>query len=919
MVDTASFTPAPISPTLLAAELALQSVQDDPAAARERCMGLLAELGPPGRRAETDQTMARAVALWALGRAEYELGNLRESRARLRAAIDMAHRLVSATQLAALSLASAMRASLAVTLLELGDTTGALQQLADALPHASPDVRGRVLQQRAFIWYTLGRFDTSLADADVALGILEETGDQLGVARLLINRGICHLAMGSLVRAEHDLNLCRRLAAELDQHLIVAACDQNLGCVYTNQRRLPEALRALAQAREEYGRLGSPGRVMAALDADLAAALLAAGLHQEAVEAARRSFQQATDQANRVQLAEAQLVMAHALAAAGLSAEAAAHASAARRLFHRSQRHGAGTFAEYSALEAAAAELDRDVDRDVDTDVDTHRLTTAAFRQRSAQLRRAGDLVGELDRFGWRLEAAHARTLAGALACATGDLVAARRWLTGVAGRQGSASQQVRRLQARAQLALLEGDVAGCRRYLRSGLAAVAEQRALLGATELRAQSAANASRLALTGLRLALDGGRAREVLEWSEHGRAASLRSVPVRPPDDPHIAELLTQLRQAQQRRFSDLVGPEPTWGDCRIVELERRIIERTRQLPGANSADRRLPSLTTLRERLGDQILISFHEHGGQLGAVVVHRGRATLHHLAPVTQVTDEIAYVDSAVRRSLISGPRHGPAAGWRVAGERLNDLLIRPLLGTAGRRSGHPVVVVPTGALHSVCWGVLPDLRDRAFVIAPSVSAWFHRGPPTARPLKRRIGIAVGPGLPGAEREGRLVADLHAGADVLLGADASVAATLSLLQRCDLVHLAAHGRFRNDSPLFSSVELNDGPLTVVDLDMLGGVADTIVLPVCNAATASVQAGDELIGPTAALLRLGVRTVVAPGRPIPDEASVDVMLRFHGLLIAGSTAAQALAELRSGSHDDSAALAAALLNCFGAD
>jgi CHAT domain-containing protein len=212
-----------------------------------------------------------------------------------------------------------------------------------------------------------------------------------------------------------------------------------------------------------------------------------------------------------------------------------------------------------------------------------------------------------------------------------------------------------------------------------------------------------------------------------------------------------------------------------------------------------------------------------------------------------------------------------------------------------------------------------LPDLSDRAFVIAPSVSAWFHRGPPTRPSQPRRIGVAVGPGLPGAEREGRLVAELHADADVLLGADASVEATLALLRRCDLVHLAAHGRFRNDSPLFSSVELNDGSLTVVDLDMLGGVADTIVLPVCNAATASVRAGDELIGPTAALLRLGVRTVVAPGRPIPDEASVDVMLRFHRLLISGSTAAEALAALRSGSPDEVTALAAGLLNCFGAD
>jgi hypothetical protein len=35
------------------------------------------------------------------------------------------------------------------------------------------------------------------------------------------------------------------------------------------------------------------------------------------------------------------------------------------------------------------------------------------------------------------------------------------------------------------------------------------------------------------------------------------------------------------------------------------------------------------------------------------------------------------------------------------------------------------------------------------------------------------------------------------------------------------LVHMAAHGTFRADSPLFSAIELDDGPLTVYDLERL--------------------------------------------------------------------------------------------------
>ena len=284
--------------------------------------------------------------------------------------------------------------------------------------------------------------------------------------------------------------------------------------------------------------------------------------------------------------------------------------------------------------------------------------------------------------------------------------------------------------------------------------------------------------------------------------------------------------------------------------------------------------------------------------------------------------------MDSAVRRSLITAGRASSVATWRVAAQRFDDVLLGSLFAARALRdvrdaAHRSIVVVPTGALHGVSWGLLPTLRDRPFVVAPSAAAWFHRGPPTTQSTQtaqRRVGVVVGPGLPGAEREGQLVGELHGSEAVLLGANATVQETLEMLRGCDLVHLCAHGRFRNDSPLFSAVELHDGPLTVVDLELLGSMAGTIVLPVCNAATAAVHSGDELIGPTAALLRIGVRTVVAPVRPIPDEASVDVMLQFHRLLLSGYGPAQALAVLRAASsHDDLAALAAGLLSCFGAD
>jgi CHAT domain-containing protein len=36
--------------------------------------------------------------------------------------------------------------------------------------------------------------------------------------------------------------------------------------------------------------------------------------------------------------------------------------------------------------------------------------------------------------------------------------------------------------------------------------------------------------------------------------------------------------------------------------------------------------------------------------------------------------------------------------------------------------------------------------------------------------------------------------------------------------RRAGLIHIAAHGRFRPDAPLFSHVELADGPLTTAEI-----------------------------------------------------------------------------------------------------
>jgi CHAT domain-containing protein len=125
-----------------------------------------------------------------------------------------------------------------------------------------------------------------------------------------------------------------------------------------------------------------------------------------------------------------------------------------------------------------------------------------------------------------------------------------------------------------------------------------------------------------------------------------------------------------------------------------------------------------------------------------------------------------------------------------------------------------------------------------------------------------------AGPGLEGAEREVVELASQYRSATVLTGAAATAEAVRSALDGAALVHVAAHGRFRADNPLFSSLTLADGPLTVYDLETVRRAPHTLVLSACESGLSDVRPGDELMGLAAALFSLNSRTLLTIFLPL---------------------------------------------------
>jgi CHAT domain-containing protein len=132
-----------------------------------------------------------------------------------------------------------------------------------------------------------------------------------------------------------------------------------------------------------------------------------------------------------------------------------------------------------------------------------------------------------------------------------------------------------------------------------------------------------------------------------------------------------------------------------------------------------------------------------------------------------------------------------------------------------------------------------------------------------------------------------------------LTGGRATVAAALAALDGAGSAHIATHGEFRADNPLFSFLQLVDGPLTVYDLSALRRPPRLLILSACDTGLSTVHPGDELQGLSAALLGLGTRAVVASLGPVDDDATRQLMVTLHGRLRAGVGAATALAEAQA--------------------
>jgi tetratricopeptide (TPR) repeat protein len=867
------------------AALLLEQAERDPVRVRADGAGLLRAAVAAGDPA------AASVVERALGLSDRELHDFRGALRHLSGAVRCAERGGLGM------LAAQARLNLAGVFILRGEPTLALRELDRAAPALRGGDRARLEFQRATVQFSQGELGAALAGYRRALPGLRRAGDTLFLAKLHNNRGLLHLYRGEFRAAEVDLVEAERIYTGLTMPDAAADTHKNLGLLAARRGDLPEAIRWLDQADE---RARATGIVDAVGLLDRCMALLAAHLVVDARRAAATAVG-LLEAEGHTQAAEAHWLLASAATLDGDLAAARVAAARARQAFERQRRPRWAAVARHAEIRAAWKAGDRSPE-----------LLDAACRC-ADDMAQAGLLVAGLDA---RLIAAQLALELGRSRVARGQLDLAR------SARRGPVDLRARAWHAEALSRLADGNRRGAQAALRAGLRALDSVRLSLGAAELRAHLSGHGLELGRLGLRLALEDRNPVRVLAWAERSRARSLTPRPVRPPDDPELVEILAELRQVTVEL--DQAAVEAGTASrllARQAALERAVQRRVRRLAGAEGAEPiDIPSPTVLRDQLGQRALVEIVQLDQHLHGVVVAGRRVTLHALGDAATVAAELTSLRFGLERLAFghrsARARRAAASAVRDAAAQIDMALLAPLAGRIGDR---PLVIAPTGLLHAVPWASLPSCVGRPVTVAPSAGLWLRAGAiPPARPVLRTV-LAAGPGPSMAHQEVAELASRYPAAIYLSGADATADATTSALNHADLAHVAAHGRFRADHPLLSSLRLHDGDLTVYQLETLQRAPTTLVLPACNSGLSEVRPGDELTGLVASLLCLGTRTVVAPVLAVPDTATMPLMLAFHDGLGRGLPPAEALAVAGAEmGPDDDAQVAAAGFVCFGA-
>jgi CHAT domain-containing protein len=756
------------------------------------------------------------------------------------------------------------------------------------------------------LFLRLDRFDEALALFQRAHGQLSVLGQPEDVAAVLSNMALCYINLSDFDRALDTYRDARTYCEAHSMPLLVAQADYNIAYLYYLRGQYMRSLELYRIAQEHSDRVKDAYH-SALCDLDRSEIYLELNLSEDAAELAERARLHFGRLRMPYEEAKAVTNLALARSREGDIRRARQLFTQARKLFGRTRNDVQLAFVDF--YEA---------------------LVLYRSGRHPAARRLAERARGLFSRASAPAKAALCDLLLARLHLDAGDLQLAEQTCHAASARQAGAETPMLNYQVHFVLGLVRearGDRDAAFEAFEQACAALEQLRGGLNGDNLKIAFFEDKQTVyesvVSTCLARGANAGQLQAAFSYIERAKSRSLadlvafRTVTLAPRVGGKAAEAVRGLRQELNSHYRQLELAEttdekrsPRWIEGlrhRTRALENQL---TRSLNEIGRTDQEFSALQSgasfgiedIRSSLApDTILLEYYQARGRTYACVLGRDQLDIVPLGPIAQLRDLQRLLQFQYSKFRL-GADYAAAFGAHLHAAteaHLRDLYRLLIAPVRHLLNASHLVVVPHDVLHALPFHALLD-GQRALIdeftvsYAPSSSVYrlCWAKPATSSGGALIMGVPDH-ATPFIVDEVRAVASVLPESKLFIGADANAAALRNHGVESRFVHIATHGLFRSDNPMFSSIHLGDGPLCVYDLYQLQLSAELVTLSGCGTGLSVVVGGDEQIGLVRGLLYAGARAVMLTLWDAYDSSTAEFMSAFYGNLQKGWSKARA--------------------------
>ncbi len=347
-------------------------------------------------------------------------------------------------------------------------------------------------------------------------------------------------------------------------------------------------------------------------------------------------------------------------------------------------------------------------------------------------------------------------------------------------------------------------------------------------------------------------------------------------------------------------SKVIFSEAKLREKKINELMRQI----KNIKGAAQTGGKVLKFNELQNSLGkERALIEYVGFDGRISAFVMTESKLDfIENIANETEIIELLEGLHFQFETMRYGGANLGNFVNELKKRtdsylQKLYNKLLRPLESLV---KGRNVVFVPFGKLHYLPFHALHNgskymIEEREISFSPSATVLQYCLEKDSHPPKNAflVGFADEK-IPFALEEIESLKKIFPDSLSLKGEKANFSNFKNKVADFDIVHLACHGQFRGDNPMFSSLRLADGLLTARDISELSLKAQLVVLSACETGVNKILAGEELLGLARGFLSAGVSSLILTLWTVDDKTARNLMTDFYRQLKSGNSPSASL-------------------------